>query len=666
MRKYSKFIALLGILAFVLMFFLAFPGHASTNTLPAAVGGTVMVNSNGFVSAPTGFYASNGLALVNPPILIYDETFSGWGTADGITWTNAGGWTSTAVVTNGTCNLANNSLLSPLITWRGIAGISETWASLVSLQGVVEYTTNDADWVQLTTLSDLRISANGYRLRFTAETTVPGFGTNTALLDRVMIWGHQFPARIGATNDFAGVVTEVDDPIGNRDAVNLQTLDNRIAAVMVSALSPSTWAAHQAIQAVNLAGQALNLDPRYTLAVSNDTLSLTFGGQPVWDVIGGGVVYPQITYFALTGTQATLRVTGSSGWRPYPQWTSDAGFTNWMTLTTNQFSSSYPNLTNGQYTLSFPAVTNSPAFYRVSASNETGSTGTVMAIHVPLQVDGQITGEGMSGYARTGDVTAINALLPGYATTGSVATLSGTVAGVSAQMGTKASTGAVAAVSNMVLALHSVNHATNSDYAALSGTASNGIIDGVSTPFGTAAATDSTNFSPAQWRMIINQITNLVVSSTNGVNYNGPPIGTIYMLDNILGRTETWYNTNSSPPSTIYLDTEGSWGACNHSPESSYFSATNRLGPYTGITFQAYHGTGTFYIAELGSRQTNWVSYLDGGTATLARISGPATNQFAPPAPAVTWSGFITNIMGGITNVLEFVRGYAVTNRVLQ
>jgi hypothetical protein len=376
-------------------------GYSSTNSLPVAVGGTVMTDSNGVFTAPVGLFASNAVPGMNPPILIYDEPFVAWGTADGVTWTNQTGWTSTAAVTNGVCDLSANSLFTPWITGRGLQGISLIWSNLVNLYSVVAFTTNDIDWDILESLSDLRVSEQGYRLRLSADGLVPPEMASAAMLDRVTIYGHQFLSRIGATNDFAGIVIKVDNPSAGRDAVNLQYLDERIAAVMVSALSPSTWAAHPAIQAVNLAGQALNLDPRYTLAVSNDTLSLTFGGQPVWNVIGGGVVNPQITYFALTGTQATIRVTGLSGWRPCPQWTSDAGFTNWISLTTNQFSSSYPNLTNGQYTLSFPAVTNSPAFYRVVTSNETGSTGTVMAIHVPLQLNGDVIGAGMAVYVTT-------------------------------------------------------------------------------------------------------------------------------------------------------------------------------------------------------------------------------------------------------------------------
>ena len=590
MRKYSKFVVLAGILAFVLMFFLAFPGYSSTNDLPAAVGGTVTVNSNGVVSAPAGFYASNGLSLANPPVLIFDETFEGWGTADSVTWTNATGWTSTAEVTNGLCNLATHNLLSPWITGRGISGVSVTWSNLVELAGVVEYTTNDADWVQLDTLSDIRIPADGYRLRVSAAESVPGIGDSIALLDRLTVWGHHFPTRIGAINDCAGIAIRVDNPVGNRDAVNLQTLNSRLASVLLATGSSSNWAATPAIQAVNLSGQSLILDPRYTLGVSSDTLSLSFAGQPVWSVIGGGAVIPQIVYFSITGTQITLRVTGAIGWRPYPEWSADITSTNWTRLGTNAITGTYPGITNGQYALSFTAVTNSPAYYRVTAIDEDGATGTTMTISVPLQVDGPVTGAGMGRYATTSQVSDVISMI-------------------------------------------------------------------------SSNSTSSNAFFSPQWLVSINHITNLVVSSTSGTNYNGPTNGAIYQFFGVTNAYETWAD-NSLGDNRIRWIPSNSTGVCYYYPNSSFFSSSDKLGPYTGASsFAPWYGTGTFYLAETYYWQTNWVSYLSGGTATLAHITGPATNQFAPPKPAITWSGAWTNILSGITNVLLFDGGYA-TNMV--
>ena len=313
MRKYSKFVILVGILAFVLMFFLAFPGYSSTNNLPAAVGGTVMVNSNGLVSAPSGFYASNGLALDNPPVLIFDETFEGWGTADGMTWTNGTGWTSTAEVTNGICNLETHNLLSPWITGRGISGISVTWSNLVELAGVVEYTTNDADWVQLDTLSDIRISSDGYRLRVSVVESVPGIGDSIALLDRLTVWGHQFPTRIGGINDYAGIAIRVDNPVGNRDAVNLQTLNSRLAAYIAGGESAVGWSRYPASNIVDLAGNTLQLDPRYSISVVGDTISFTCGGSTMFDITGSSNYTPRIVSFRVSGSNLMAGVVGRIG-----------------------------------------------------------------------------------------------------------------------------------------------------------------------------------------------------------------------------------------------------------------------------------------------------------------------------------------------------------------
>lgn len=577
--KLHKIMCLIGVLAFVVLFLLVFMGAASTNDLPAAAGGTISVNANGVVYAPDGFCASNGLALVNPPVQLYDVSFSDWGTADGITWTNATGWTSTAVVTNGVCDLTANSLLSPWITGRGLEAVSVTWSNLVSLEGVTEYTTNDSDWAELAAVSDIRFNEAGYRLRFTAVASVPGFGDTVAQLARVIVWGHQFPERIGSTNDYAGITMLVDDPSGLRDAVNLHTLDNRIAAVQIIADTPVNWSLHPAIQPVDFAGKPLILDPRYTLAVSNDVLSLTFGSQAIWEITGGGTVTPRIVSFTVDGnTNVTIGVVGSTGWMPYPEWSVMGASNVWIRIPTNNFTSTYPNLTNGIYTLSFAAATNVAAFYRVVAVNVDGATNTLgLTFHVPLVAEQPVTGPGMGDYV--------------------------TAQGLAGAVAPLVTTGMLdAAVSGLV---------TTQALAT--------VISGLNT----------NPPDPLLWIRSIDLVTNMVITSTNGADYNGPVVGQFFCYYDVDAGT---YQATNPAGELIYvidrpLSPSQPW-AC--SGNYSYFTNATALGTYLGYSSGfGWSGTGSFVTAASLAYQTNWTPYFDNGTGTFRHISGPCTNDFA-------------------------------------
>lgn len=367
---------------------------AARTNLPPAQATTLSINpTNHLVTWPVDFVASNGLASVNPAVCIYDMGFTNWGTSDGGTWTNADGWESTAVVTNGFCDLASNSLLSPWITGRGLSGISFAWSNLYMMSGAAEYTTNGTDWVILSDFTNIRLPLSIYRLRITAKSVTPPIGDPFALLTHVQVFGFQFPGRVGMTNDHAGIVIRVDNPSTPRDAVNLQTLDSRLAGWDST---PVSWANYPAVSVLDLAGKPLKFDPRYQVQVSNDTWCLSFAGQSVFDIIGGGTVTPHIAYFAISSTQATARVSGVVGWRPYPEWSSDLTTNAWTRLATNEFASTYPNLTNGYYVLQFAPVTNSPAYYRITAIGE-GSNQLSVIYHTPVQFDEPVTGSGLAG-----------------------------------------------------------------------------------------------------------------------------------------------------------------------------------------------------------------------------------------------------------------------------
>jgi microcystin-dependent protein len=462
----------------VFSFILAIQGVASTNTLPVAIGGTVGVDSNAVITTPAGFVSSNGFSQVNPAVLLYDESFDGWGTLDGSTWTNSSGWTSTAEVTNGICNLATQSLLSPWITGRGIEAITVTWSNLAFFTSTVNYSTNDVDWIALTALADLRIAATGYRLRFTAVSSLPPPGSDPiALLDRLVIWGHRFPTRIGGTNDFAGIVFRVDNPVGNRDAVNLQTLESRLSAYIMGGHSAEGWSQFSASNDVDLAGHALKLDPRYTLSVVGDAVTLSMGGSTVFEIVGANTCTPRIVSFQVSGTNRTADVIGVTGWRPYPQWSTNLTDGSWTTLTTNQFTSTFPDITNGAFRLTWSSGESPFEYWRIFAVDETGGTNGpgLATFHIPVSVPALfVGGREVSPYSPSWVSNADYAVSAGMAATSTISGYAETAG--SSQMSTMSLTSAHATIADSASVATYANdaaHAARSDSSSTSAYSTN-------------------------------------------------------------------------------------------------------------------------------------------------------------------------------------------------
>lgn len=703
------------LLSFVSFVSFVVAAFSSTNLTPAS-SALVSVNATTLQFRATGILESNAIARVNQPVTIADLTFTTntwWESATNV-WTNATGWTVSGTMTNGAIDCYTNALVSPLITGPGLRAVSVTWSNLYLLSELVEWSTNDTTWTEFEDKTDLTYTWPQYRLRIRAEYSTPPPGESPrAHLAAVTVQGHRNPDLIGQTNDHAGIVIRVDNPVGNRDAVNLQTLNTRLAG-FVGGGGGSQWSSYPALSAVDLSGQSLAFDTRFLASVTNDTWSLTFAGAPLVEIFAGGSLIPHIRYFSLSGTSCTLRVTGAVGWRPYPEWTTDLLVGSWTRLTTNEFTSTYPILSNGQYTLTFPLVTNSPAYYRATAVDETGGTnGSLMTVHGGLDVE-SLTVNGVpitpgeaivsnalyattSGYATSAGsagtagyaTSAGSAGTAGSASTSSYATNAG-VASVaiyasSAGSATTADTATTAnyaptagsagtsATSSQALYAVSAGYAASAGSATSAGMASNGWIRGASRPFGTSAEKSTNDFAPGEWLVSIIPQTNLVITATNGANYNGPAVGTSFFLSTDIYPgygigAGNWCTTNTIGNPHLVVETWGTNGEWHltsaYAPLMCFYGPT-LTGTYYGTNFHAgAESTGTFTMATSIIPITNRTPYLSNGTGTFACITGPATNQFAPPISAlVRWSGVWTNIQDSITNLLQFYDGYA-TNRV--
>lgn len=675
------------IIALSFAFILA-PGicPAARTNLPSPQAATVTVNpTNHTISWPGGFCESNALSRINPSVLLFDITFGGWGTSDGVTWTNASGWTSTAEVTNGVCNLKTNSLLSPWISGSGLESVSLTWSNLLVMTAGVEYSTNDVDWILLDGLTDLRIPALGYRLRLTAIGSVPPLGETAALLSRVTVRGHQVPGRIGTTNDFAGIVIRVDNPAGNRDAVNLQTLETRLAAYVMGGHSAEGWSQFSASNTVDLAGQTLRFDPRYSLSVVGDTITMSMGGSTLLELYGGNTCTPRIVSFRVTGTNLSADVVGAIGWRPYPQWTTNLITPNWTSLSTNQFSSTYPDITNGIFHLSWSSGTNITEFWRIMAEDETGGTNGagLVTFHVPVSVPFlYVGGREVSPYSPTWVSNADYAASAGMATTAvtsGYATNSG-----SAQAATRATTSGYATnAGTAATALYSSDgahavtadtasragfatnsgsastaaYSTNAGYSTSAGYAAQGSIGGSPRAFGSAAAVETNEFAQlnqsnlyALWttqrcdaiELMESSITTNTSYLTNSLVVSGSatpsPNGT-YTNPFPLG--EQAFSKNGD---TINYSSYGYWQLVTG---GGVWTNGVMLGTYSPIG--GYGGSGNPIIA-LGSVTTN-VTYTTNRTVRV-RLNSAGIEVVGTNA---VWHSMNVLVPGGATNTIRYL-----------
>lgn len=675
---------------------------ASTNVTPAT-GGAVPMSATSLVIR-AAVLESNALARVNPPILVASPVLTNITTLTNAGWSTDGSVTAAGLVlTNGA------SLLSPALG-SGLSAIeiSKTNSYFSHLN---QWSTNQTDWTTLSGTNQMVYAWTQwwFRIVCTNSAVIPPGESGYLRLNSLALRGHRRPDLIGFTNDHAGIVVRVDNPVGTRDAVNLQTLESRLAAYVPGGSSGSSWSLYQASNTVNLAGYALQLDPRYVLSVSGDTVSLTFGGGPLLDLVGASTCTPRIVRFGVFGTNLSADVVGVTGWRPYPQWSTDLVAGAWTTLATNKFTSTYPTLTNGLFSLDWNSLGYTTEYWRVTAIDETGGTNTagLALFHVPVNVPaltvngvpvvpGEATASNAihaieadhaltAGYATNAGAAATAgyatnagaAVTAGYATnagnssTAGYATNSGNAA--TADLATYANTAGSASTAasatragyatnagNSATAVYATNAgiAASATYATTAGSAGNSTTSGYATNAGYATTAGT---STSLFYTVGSIVTNLIVISTNGANYNGPPLGTVF-TGPYPGFGEYW---NGDPAGQIFSPGEIStniWGASY--PMSAWFwgHSYGPTGTYVGGVSGGDSGTGTFVVAwqVLG---TNVYSYLPGkGTVQCERVTGPATNQWTPYISG--WYGNWTSIVNNVTNVLQFNAYGQATNKL--
>lgn len=315
-------------------------------------------------------------------------------------WTNEAGWETTVEpLSNGiywssSAFSEDSYLRSPVVT-GGLARVTATiatqhWAHAWYL---TDYDGNDYLGLvnageSIDQAMDSQVSGRA-TIYFDQYPHVDGY-TNMVLLSSMTVWTWSTPEYVGTTNDHRAQRILIRDASMPDEPVTLRQLSNTVHAIRIG--SADAWSAHPAIEPVHLDGRPIHWDNAYSTMTSTGALVFAWHGNPIMTMIAGSYLAstnPQIAGASLVDTTVTLAVVAATGWRPYPEWSTDT--VTWTRLATNQFFSSYPAQSNGAYTISFVVPTLTTAYYRVWSTNESGGsiTGTVDILSENLLHRGQ-------------------------------------------------------------------------------------------------------------------------------------------------------------------------------------------------------------------------------------------------------------------------------------
>jgi hypothetical protein len=356
------------------------------------------------------------------------ETFDGgWTSAGTNSWTNAAGWLAVGadVATPGQVFL--NGLGQYLVSPKTTGGFSHIDLDDLSVWGGAYSLYTSPDGV---TWENATACAENVYVKIQYAGGWPGTGSSPP--DYVEIYSaiiYQFshPEQFGETNSFIGRSVQVDYATDDNNPVTLRQFNAGVAATHAL-----RWSEFPALTDVMMDGHRLMWDENYyTQGVATNesgepVLSIGWNRQPIMQVIGGQTefVNPYITQFSVGEETTTLRVLGSTGWQPFPEYNTNLVSGSWVRMATNEFESTYPVLLDGQYTLSWPTPDGNPQmFYRTVAVLDGGASsgGTnLVVVRYDLQVDGLIINDGIQQMET--DIDALQARTNAWNTAAGLAT----------------------------------------------------------------------------------------------------------------------------------------------------------------------------------------------------------------------------------------------------
>ena len=404
-------------IAIILLCVLAAAAGRATTNFPVTTLAPQVDPNTGVMIWPPNWDTANAIAHVLTRVVSLTNDCSGPWTDSGAGYlTNAAGWQTTGVATNGALTLQAGQYVQSVTSPAGYAG--QSYASDSAMPVDVQTSPDGYTWSEATN------TGASITVRWTAMLQGPGLpGGSPVTLSNLVVYGWTQPAALGSVQDFAGLSLRVDDPQDPRDAVPLHTLSTAIAGVRVT---QDHWSAYPAIQAVDAGGNPVLLDHHYSLSVAGDVMSLCYATQHVFDVIGGGAITPQVVSFSASPSLITMGVVCATNWQPFPEWSTNMVTGTWTRLATNAFTSTWPALSNSVAALTFTPAAANPAYYR-AACVQISTNQLSITFRVPVNFDFPIGGAGLACYVTTNMLADLkigdsNALAV-YATTNALSAL---------------------------------------------------------------------------------------------------------------------------------------------------------------------------------------------------------------------------------------------------
>jgi hypothetical protein len=359
-------------------------GIMAKATNPGSNGQVLMLNGqtgrpywgDPVIEGGVNYLVTSGVARVNARIGATNWTVSvSNGTWDGVTAT---------LTRSGMVTIASSD---PVSRWTYDRSQADT-IGLVDLIDAGGWQTNAHGDITAGDIYNLRIEA--YRISIPG---VPGADPAPAsvAISNLAVWTWTAPAIVGTTNAFEGTTVLVDDPGADLEAVNLRTLETRLAD-QAAANTPAEWARYPATTNVLLGGRALYLNAQWSLLADGRFCALSYNGR---DVFYASMSNSLLAITGLSiGDPIVFQV--ATNWvtsRPWLEVCTDLPGGIWVEC--DSVTNTWPAHSNGAYTVTVSNAWPAGAYFRAC---QTGTNVNSLVATVPMDLRGGLI---LGGVTRT-------------------------------------------------------------------------------------------------------------------------------------------------------------------------------------------------------------------------------------------------------------------------
>jgi hypothetical protein len=287
----------------------------------------------------------------------------------------------------------DEAAFSGLTDTRIYIGFYTSGISLVTYTGYIEnvmlslmYSTDSNEWVQFSSSDSDTVSAiakvgRPAHLAVDAQfypIPLEGGIIVTARVTGIDVSGWLTPDAIGETEDLTGLHVLFDDPESDLEPVNLRTLDRELSSLHGNI----PFSAGRASKEINLDRYPLVFGPQWSARQTNQTLSFSYVGQPVFELHNGATVSAEIIGWGEDGGTNWMSVVSTPIHQPILQYSED--LLSWAEYGTYDTSEQEP----GVWLLSWVDGSDGATYFRAVVTGEV-SVASRAVLLVPLDMNGR-------------------------------------------------------------------------------------------------------------------------------------------------------------------------------------------------------------------------------------------------------------------------------------